>query len=341
MIVKIVSFTQTGAQLCTRLCELLRKRGFEASGYAKNAMPGLEKFAVGIREFTRNVFTSCDALLFIGAAGIAVRAVAPFLKGKDVDPAVIVCDEKGRYVIPIVSGHLGGANRLAEEIAAAAGAVAVITTATDINGKFAADVWARDNGCRVFDTAEIKAVSAAVLAGRPVGFVSDFPVEGAYPPGVFSAQGGKIGISVSLDAAKAPFDHTLRLVPQCVSVGIGCKKGATRENVEKLFLQTLAKAGLPVCAVNCIASIDLKAKEEALLALCRTYRIPFKTFSAQELAEVAGTFADSDFVRRTVGVGNVCERAAIKASGGALIIGKTAESGVTVAAAQANWRGRF
>ncbi|MFT9055239.1 MAG: cobalt-precorrin 5A hydrolase [Ethanoligenens sp.] len=341
MNIKIVSFTRDGALFSLKLCKLLDNRGFDATGYYKEDMPGLVKRTGDILKFAESAFESCDALIFVGAAGIAVRAVAPYLRGKDIDPAVLVCDEKGRYVIPILSGHLGGANRLAEEIAEQIGAAAVLTTATDINGKFAADVWARDNNCRVFDPPKIKAVSSAILAGEPVGFLSDFPVDGAYPKGVFPVGYGKIGILVSLDVSRNPFAHTLHLVPQCIAIGIGCKRGVTHENVEEQFLQTLAAGNVPVKAVNCVASINLKAKEAALLALCEKYCLPFQTFSAQELAGVQGEFTDSDFVRRTTGVGNVCERAAVKASGGTLIIRKTAGKSVTTAAAKADWKGQF
>jgi len=342
MTAKIVSFTHNGAALCARLLESLSRSGeFEAEGYAKEDMPGLNRLETDIKSFAKDAFENCGALIFIGAAGIAVRAVAPFLKSKSTDPAVIVIDELGKYVIPILSGHMGRANSLASQIAGMLGAAAIITTATDINCKFAADIWAIENDCRIYDISMVKDVSAAVLAGRTVGFLTDFTVDGEYPEGLRHAQSGETGICVSLDVKKRPFARTLNIVPRCVTVGIGCRKALEPEILEERFINTLKASCLPLCAVSCIATIDIKSEEKALLALCEKYGYLLKTYSARELEDVKGNFTASDFVKNTTGVDNVCERAAVKASGGELILCKNTGNGVTIAAAKADWRGKF
>ena len=121
----------------------------------------------GLADWAAEQFAHADALIFVGAVGIAVRAIAPHCRNKAVDPAVVVLDECGHFAVPILSGHLGGANDLARALAAVCGAVPVITTATDANGVFAVDAWARHQNCAVLEPGRIKRVSSRLLAGVP------------------------------------------------------------------------------------------------------------------------------------------------------------------------------
>ena len=170
-----------------------------------------------LTECTGAVFDS-DARIFVGAAGIAVRAIAPFVKSKKEDPAVIVMDELGKYAVPILSGHLGGANELAEAIAEGTGAVPVLTTGTDLHGKFAVDVFAKKNHLAIESMALAKDISAAVLSGEPVGFVCDFPVKGGIPAEI-NFPDAPLGICISSDRSKNPFQKTLRLIPKRYAAG--------------------------------------------------------------------------------------------------------------------------
>jgi len=310
-------------------------------GFSKTSVAGLHPLTTDIKTFAKESFAYCNAILFIGAAGIAVRAIAPFITSKQKDPAVIVIDENGRFVIPILSGHIGGANELSEIIAGLIGAVPVITTATDINHCFAVDVWANKHHCHICDISEIKYISSAVLRGEQVGLCSEFPTIGQIPPELALASSGKIGISVSHCPSKAPFEHTLRLVPKQYVVGIGCRKGVESQTLEEQFINVLKTHEIPVEAVDCIATIDIKVNEPAILSLCKKYDFTLKTFSSDELAGVCGDFTASDFVKAVTGVDNVCERAAVKASNGKLIIKKSSASGVTVAVAESEWRCDF
>lgn len=299
---------------------------------------GLDSFDdLGV--WTGERFADSDALVFIGATGIAVRAIAPHVRDKFSDPAVVSVDEAGQFAVPLLSGHVGGANDLAREVAAAAGARAVVSTATDVNGLFAVDEWARKQGLALVERQVAKEVSACLLDGGTVGFASDIAVEGALPSGVEEGP-HELGIKVGLDTADCPFARTLHLVPRVVTVGVGCKRGTDAAALETFVRGALANARISPAAVARVASIDVKHDEEAVLALARALGCEPVFYSAEQLAAVEGTFASSDFVKAAVGVDNVCERAAV-AGGARLIGGKEAHGGMTVALGQDEASVRF
>ena len=299
---------------------------------------GLDSFDdLGV--WTGERFADSDALVFIGATGIAVRAIAPHVRDKFSDPAVVSVDEAGQFAVPMLSGHVGGANDLAREVAAAIGARAVVSTATDVNGLFAVDEWARKQGLALVERQIAKEVSACLLDGGTVGFASDIAVEGALPSGV-EEDPHELGIKVGLDTADCPFAHTLHLVPRVVTVGVGCKRGTDAAALEAFVRGALANAHVSPAAVARVASIDVKRDEVAVLALARALGCEPVFYSAEQLAAVEGIFASSDFVRAAVGVDNVCERAAV-AGGARLIGGKEAHEGMTVALGQDEASVRF
>jgi cobalt-precorrin 5A hydrolase len=363
------------------------------------------------------VFGESDALVFVGAAGIAVRSIAPHLASKTTDPAVIVIDEAGRFVIPILSGHLGGANALALCLASITCGQAVITTATDVNGVFAFDDWARRMNCAVENADLIKEVSGTLLGGGIVPVCSDFEILGEVPRGVELCSYTEASVCVTIceesrvkpciifrdetgagqrvairdetgagqriairdemradpcedacvncetDGVPAPSEKNrarkLRIIPRIVCVGIGCRRGTSAEEIEEAVMEALRENGISPKALCALASIDLKAEEEGIKELARKYKVPFLTYSAEELCEVPGEFTGSDFVKSVTGVDNVCERAAMRAASliepsrgaecstavesdrgsmayhyGELICRKRAKDGVTVALAR-------
>ena len=283
-------------------------------------------------------FSTSGALIFVGSCGIAVREIAPWVRSKCADPAVLCVDERGSFVIPLLSGHIGGANALARQLAEALGATAVITTATDINGRFSVDAWAAENGMAISDMSAAKAVSAAILE-RDVPLKSDFPVSGGLPAGTVPGESGPLGIYITSTTIR-PFDRTLRLIPRCLHLGVGCRRGTEEDVIAAAVENALSRSGLDIRAVKDAASIDLKAEEPGLLAFCARMGWPTRFYTAEELNAVPGVFTPSDFVRSVTGVDNVCERAAL-AGGGELIVKKTAADGVTVAVAMEKTEVRF
>ena len=324
MNIAIAAFTRRGASLGAFLAEEL---GAQLSVPARLAEENGAASFSSIEAWAAEHWGSCDALLFIGAAGIAVRAIAPHVRDKFTDPAVVSMDESAAFVVPLLSGHVGGANDLARCIAALTGATAVISTATDVNGLFAVDEWAVKHGLVITDRPLAKAVSAALLEGKSVGFASDFAIP--CPDGLTEGR-AEIGVWVTCRAGGGPFPRTLRLVPQCLSLGIGCRRGTGEAAIRAAVEEVLA--GWDLSAVKQVATIDLKKDEAGLLSFCASLGVPLMTYTAEELRAAKGDFTPSAFVQGVTGVDNVCERAAVL-SGGRLTIPKQAGDGVTVAVA--------
>lgn len=315
--IAIAAFTPRGTELGRLLAGELG---------ASLALTGREDFSLSI--WTAEQFPKREALIFIGAAGIAVRAIAPHLRHKAEDPAVLCVDELGAYVIPLLSGHLGGANALAQRLAALTGGEAVITTATDLNGLFAVDLWAKRQNMAVVNPERIKSVSAKLLRGERVRIDCPWPVAGERPHLVEMGNPGDACV-----CCRRTDGNALLLAPRIVTLGIGCRRGTTKEQLELSFARFCDERGLLPQAVAAAVSLDLKQDETGLLAFCRAHDWPLRFYSADKLKAVPGTFSASPFVERTTGVDNVCERAAA-CEGGKLIEKKYAAEGVTFAAAE-------
>ncbi|MDR2517962.1 MAG: cobalamin biosynthesis protein [Spirochaetaceae bacterium] len=324
MTASLFSFTLQGTALKNRLSALLAQRGDRIF---------LPEPAGTLREQAGQAFAGADALIFIGAAGIAVRAVAPFLRSKTTDPAVVAVDEQARWAIPLASGHIGGANSLARDIAALLGAQAVITTATDLNGAFALDLWAKANNLHITSWELAKRFTARILAAETLPLKSDYPITGAPPPNIAlcRSEDAPFGALVSLYPPQKPWAH---LVPQNLYLGIGCRKGAALSAIERAIAGALAQKGLNEKSVAGVGTLALKKDEAALAEVCEKRGWRFSWYAPETLMSLAGEFSGSPFVMAVTGADNVCERAAVQAScGGNLIIKKFASKGVTVAAA--------
>lgn len=324
MTAAILAFTRRGAALGKVLAEALDASLHVPARFADEV--GAETYD-SLEGWTARMWGEKDALIFVGACGIAVRAIAPHVKDKFTDPAVVSVDEAGRFVIPLLSGHVGGANELALRVAALTGGQAAISTATDVNGLFAVDVWARERDMAITDRTLAKEVSAALLEGKAVGFASDF---GHPCPQGLTVSPAELGVWVTWKTGNGPFAHTLRLVPKGLILGIGCRRGTPQAAIEEAV--SAALAGYEPAAVERVATIDLKKDEPGLLAFCAAHGLPLSVYSAAELAAVEGEFTPSDFVKGITGVDNVCERSAVLA-GGAILVPKQAKNGVTVAVA--------
>ena len=323
-----LAFSETGYGLAQKLAAEL---GGEAYRSGQNQ---------SLSEWTEEHFAAEDGLVFVGAAGIAVRAIAPFVADKTTDPAVVVIDEMGLHVIPVLSGHLGGANDLARTIAKHTGASCVITTATDIHGVFAVDEWAKKQRCALIESERIVRVSGALLEGSAVTVKSPWEIDGEIPEGIRVIEACKEAeahADVTLDAFSKDKD-TLHIVPPVCTLGIGCRKGTPKESIEILLEELMEKTGLLPESVTGVASIDLKKEESGLLQFCADHGWEADFYTAEELAGLGSGFTASSLVKNVTGVDNVCERSACAKSGGEIVVRKMSDGGVTMAVAMIDYK---
>lgn len=335
----IYSFSLRGAELSKKVEQYLRSVGYEVRNltFAKYAeAAGLEPMLPDHNAVCSVDFLRCQTLVFIGAVGIAVRTIAPYIKSKLTDPAVISMDERGTFVIPLVAGHIGGSNELARCLAANLGGTACVTTASDVNGLFAVDEWAARNNMVLCSLKAAKDFAAALVGGERVGLYvdEDIDVNSALPKQVEYSSTLPIGMAITLAKNLQPFKTTVRLLPEIIHLGIGCRRGTPMEKIEELVLYQLEQLNLDKRSVVGIASIDVKKDEQGLLDFAEKYKLSVSFYTAEQLNNVTGEFTSSNFVAHTVGVSNVCERSAVLDSkGGRLLLHKTCRDGVTLAVA--------
>lgn len=374
----IISFTENGIKLSKTVAKRLSRR--KVTLYTKCSRYTAEDLKVqrvkeSLQVWTAQRMAEGDVLLFIGACGIAVRAIAPNLTDKLHDVPVLVMDEEGQYVIPILSGHVGGANELARELADLMDACPVITTATDVQKKFAVDLFAKRNHLEIMNKDGIAKVSAKALAGEQLTIAIRAKNIECYHPKFcevreedFTEAENQLLREANMhkqDQEACGVEQPLRLVPYVKDqpvdivvsemqdnknaliwlrprryvVGMGCRKNKDTEELLAFYQETLEQAMVEPGEVYALASIDKKKDEPGLLAISERMRIPFFTYTAEELNRVGECVHSSEFVKAQVGVDNVCERAAFAGCGvsGWLIYEKHAFDGMTIAIAERNW----
>jgi cobalt-precorrin 5A hydrolase len=309
----------------------------------------------GGRLFTevKRAFGNFDALVFICASGIAVRAIAPLLRGKHLDPAVIVTDELGGFVISLLSGHLGGANRLAREIASVTGGVPVITTATDVMGLPCVEDIAGRFFLSIEDVKKIKVVNSAILKGGRILVVDEDPgrlteIKKAF--GAFKGFSFKKKMPESIKGIKAvvlitPLTgrknraaaRTMELRPKEFVAGVGCRRGVRAGEVKEALDRALKLAGVSILSIRNLATIDIKKDERGLISFAEKAGLPIEFFGPAELNKIKRPPSGSSrVVREKTGAVGVSEPAALLSSGAKRIwLKKIVSKRVTVALARA------
>lgn len=319
---------------------------FVSERLGKTAIPGARRFAK-LKEAVDAHFHAFAAHLFIMSTGIVVRLIAPYLRHKTKDPAVMVMDEKGMHVISLLSGHLGGANALTLKVAQLSSADPVITTATDIQGVPAIDLLAQKNGLKVENPEAIKYVSMVLLMGEsisihdPFGMLPDtFKIETnvSKDESVTNLKNEKREASAGVfvdDVRRTLPEKILVLRPATLVAGVGCNRNTSVDEMRGLLDDVLKRFNLSPLSLKALASIDLKADESGLLQLAEQFNRPLKFFSREELNTVNTIQNPSAVVAKHVGVQSVCEAAAILgANRGRLVAPKQTTPNVTVAIAR-------
>lgn len=276
--------------------------------------------------------------VFIFSAGIAVRLIAPLLKSKMTDPAVVVVDDNGTHAVSLISGHVGGANALAYKIAGILGATPVITTATDTNGLPAIDVIAKEKKLYIETPRNIKRINMAFLMGKPVHIHDPLGLIENELHGVSLAEGSsndqsleKIYCSHEIEPVSR---ETMVLRPLVLSVGIGCNRGVGVEDIHDFLALVFTEGNLSMNSIKRLASIDLKKKEPGLLSLAEKMNLTLDFHTREALNSVTAIETPSPMVEKHVGVKSVSEASAILSAGhGRLIVTKKKNKDVTIAVA--------
>lgn len=293
-------------------------------------------------------FPRYDALIFFSAIGIAVRLIALHLQSKLLDPAVIVVDDRARYAISLLSGHVGGANALTYQIAGALKAQPIVTTATDVNRLIAPDVIATELGLKPYPKSMIERINSSLLAHRPIYYYIDKSFTraeffrqklgerriGSELVTVEEAVSTKeLGVFITPKALPV-CENLMYLHPRRLIAGIGCRRGVPEEEIKSALSAACELIGQEISAVSLIASTVVKADEEGIIALADHLQIPTRFFKNEELEKTIKEYDldQSDFVRSKIGVGNVCSAAALSCvKRGVFALGKTKFKKVTVA----------
>jgi len=324
-----IALTRPGAATARRLAEGLP--GCRAWVPQRYAVPGAQGFQGPVADLVARLWPGARGFLLVMAAGIAVRAIANLLEDKTRDPAVVVLDPGGRFAVPILSGHLGGANDLARRAAQVLGGTPVLTTATDALGRPAVEVWAEARGFRWEPREGLVAANAALANGEPLGAWAD-PVAGGLPllDGIRDhldrateseeEARGFPGVLLAVTPRQQPhLGAALYLRPPCLVAGVGCRRAADPVEVVAGVRTALARGGWSELSLAAVATVDAKAEEPALHRLSKELGLPLRVFPAEELESVRVP-TPSERVRRAVGTPSVAEAAALAAAPGSRLV---------------------
>lgn len=360
MKIAVVAVTRQGIRLAERTASALSGTGqhhtvlYLPGKFSLLRIEGERKpYRKPLKDLFGELFAEYEGIVCIMALGIVVRLIAPYLKDKTTDPAIVVMDELGQNVISALSGHLGGANRLTNEIAGLLGNNPVITTATDVQGLPALEMLAEENGWEVEPFEQVKKINAALVNGQKVIIYSEKPLDmdlpepmevrefARYSPA--RKEDGRVILVTNRSARSFP-PGTIFLRPKNLCIGIGCRRGVSKAEVKDAVLAALEEAGRSLSSVRGFTSVDIKSNEQGLLDAAEDMNVPVEFFSPETLAVILEKRGDelsfSQMVYDRIGVGGVCEPSAILGLGetAALIIPKTRYGKVTVAIAEDDWQ---
>jgi len=348
MKIVIITITRNGARLGAK-----PKSGFTESElyalpkYLGTAGSGSVPIEGDLVSLFSRLWEQIDGFICIMATGIVIRSVAPLLKDKTSDPAVVVVDDAGKFAISLLSGHLGGANELAERCAFMLGARAVITTATDANGLPSFDMLAKENGWIIEDISRVKILNSLLLDDEKIAVVDDsglvrsfFHGQGrlqfhdSFVAGLRSEAKGFLFVTNSLVPPQLRSETLLVLRPKNLVLGIGCNSGTAADEIEGVVLSNLKRLFLSPASIAAIATAEAKKDEAGLIEAAERFAVPLTCYGSQELNEVDVPSPPSDHALAAIGATGVAEPAALLASGGGELILKKIKSGnVTLAVA--------
>ena len=354
--IAIVAITKRGVETALKIKEALDNAGLSSTVYSpkKYNQNGVVALDNKFGDFIKDNYSKVDALVAVMATGIIIRAVAPYLESKLTDPAVIGVDASGKFIISLLSGHYGGANELTRIIAKGTGATPVITTASDVTGKQSVDELAKNLHLNIQNPESLVAVNAAIVNGERLVLVltgdASIPTEAISGYEVKCADNGVAALDIVndydagvivtrepllIDKFVKPF--TILKIRKLV-VGLGARKDSSVESIIEAVNAALKQVNLPASRVDRFATVDIKKNSPEMIRAVEHFGLPLEFLSVDALRSLShkDLSPDSKMVQEKIGVGGVCERAALIVAGknSRLILKKTKLNSVTVAIAE-------
>ncbi|MCF6462896.1 cobalt-precorrin 5A hydrolase [Clostridium sp. Cult1] len=335
MKIACISFTQQGKEIGEKLV----KASFKNNKYTANHFIN-DEIHGGIKSRMDFLVKEYDGLIFISATGIAVRLMNPYIINKTIDPAVVVVDDGGNFSISLLSGHIGGANRLAQWVGDIIGAIPVITTASDNRGVESIDLFAMKNNYNMEDMGAVKDITAMMVNKNKVGFYSELKevikydnlkILDNYKDKDHSIQG--VIIVSSQKRIDIPYEKHCRLIPKNINIGIGCKRGMEGKRIIEAIENILTQLNLSSKGIKAIGTIEVKKGEIGIIEACNHFNCPLKIFTLEEIKKIEDNFPKSQFVKKTIGVYSVSEPSAYLL-GGKMLTGKIKIDGITISVAK-------
>lgn len=330
------SFTEKGNELGEKI-KSLKSPNYNFEHLRNKSIEG------GVKSLVEKSFRAYDGIVFISATGIATRYIAPFIRDKKTDPAIIVIDDLGRFVISLLSGHLGGANELTNYLAGELKSIPVVTTATDGRGIEAVDIYAKRRGYHMVDMTDVKNVTSLMVDGKKIGIYSSYDEDINYKNIVRLEDLNKIEedikglIIVSNKKLKLDLDiaYTV-LVPRDINIGIGCKRGVETERILRAIYDSLDGENLYRESLREMGTVEVKKDEAGILEASEILKLPLRIFTIEELSQVEDRFEGSDFVKSTIGVSCVSEPAAYLLGKNMLLL-KSTHKGITISISEGGY----
>ena len=341
----IITLTKKAAKKGSEIKELLSPTDrfktidvFTLSKYSDDKTIPMEN---GFKDTVSEIFNCYESLYFVMASGIVVRTIAPLLKSKDIDPAVIISGEDGGFIVSLVSGHLGGANRLASMIAETIGGIPVISTASDVSGSIAVDTIAMKLKAHLRDLESAKDVTALIVNGERVELrlpknmavnLDSFCPEGHFSLNCEKTKNIKKDIAGIVAVSNRLDMKITQIIPKNIILGIGCRRDTSSETILEGIELTMKECNLHMDSIKHIATVDVKADEIGLLEVCDRLDKKLIVIHREQIKPIQDNYEGSDFVEKTIGVRCVSAPAAYLSSNkdGKFIKEKKRYNGVTV-----------
>lgn len=312
----IITVTEKGVEKAFFIKEKIECDIFTISKFMREGTFLIEN---GLQNFFERIISKYDTFLFITATGIAVRTIAPFIKSKDKDPAILTMDEEGNFIISLLSGHLGGANEATKILSKITKSIPIISTASDVSGKIAVDTIAMKINGKLENFETAKKVTSLIVAGKEVNLKVPSNMENENPAGVIIISNRK-NIEIS------------KIIPQNIVVGIGCRKGKEKEKIIDAVKGSLDKLNICEESIRLFSTVDVKKDEIGIIETAKFFDRELRIISCDEIKKIEDRFEKSEFVKKSIGISSVSAPSAFIASGrnGKFLVEKLKYDGITI-----------